>query len=1189
MNFEHLRQQWPALADLGGFAETYAYLDPQSALVKLRCFVEKLVGEVYRELKLPAEPNANFMDRLTNASFMAVAPKVILDKLHLIRMHGNKAAHEGDINASTSVELVKDAYHLGCWFFMSQGGSREQCPEFQPPQLPQASSAKAEFKKKNKALQEKLASQSSQLESALKELEAAQQAELAAQREAEKLKKEVERAAFAASQRALDSSNEPLFEMCESRSVEAFVLNESTSKLSLESEASDPIMAFKAGSDRATNTLDLNEAETRRRLIDSELRIAGWDVGLDGANTDQVTLEHEVDGQPTQTGVGYCDYVLWDDNGKPLAVVEAKRSRENPEKGRQQAKLYADALEKKHGQRPVIFYTNGYDIWIWDDVLDTVPRKLYGYYGKDSLQYLINQRQQRKDLNTTEIDTHIAGRLYQMESITRVSERFSDGYRKALVVQATGTGKTRVSIALSKRLLDAGWAKRVLFLCDRKELRKQAKNAYSEFIKEPLYVVGRSKKQDQHNARIYIATYPGMMRIYEQFDVGYFDLIIADESHRSVYNVYGDLFKYFDARQVGLTATPVEMVSRSTCRLFGCDYKLPTASYPLEQAVEDGNLVPFRVVTHTTQFLREGINEKSLSDEQIAELEDQGFDPNEMDFNAADIDKAVYNKDTNRAILRNLMEKGVRDVDGQLPGKTIIFARSIQHAELLAELFGEMYPQHGGNFCRVIHSKYERADELIDDFKKTDGSKDQITIAVSVDMLDTGIDVPEVVNLVFAKPVKSKVKFWQMVGRGTRLCEGLYGPGHPKTHFLIFDHWGNFDYFEMDPPEDEGRPSKSLCEKLFEARLNLAETALKKAEMELFQQTITLIKTDIDALDDRCIAVRDNWQLKAQLSDEKRLNTFAPDTRQLLRTELAPLMQWRDIKGQSEALRWDLQLTELQFIQLTNPSEMDVAKQPVLAKVGLLSMHINSVRAKAEAIKAIQQDAFWQALTFDALEQKRTELRGIIHLRDKPVVPPPPLTPVFDIKEDEAEYRTADRPTRIVTVEYQIFRQAVEQTLAPLFATDPVLAKIRNGEPVSAEELAQLNALVHIQNPNLDLDTLKEFFPDSGASLDQLLRTLIGLDEKGVEAAFTAFVQQHHINLNSRQQRFIALLKNHLCKFGTINVAQLYDQPFTGVHSDGLDGVFTEPRQADALVALVEQFGIELGARRDAARRTLTT
>lgn len=1139
MNFEYLRTQWPALADLGGYAEAYAYSDPQSSLVKLRCYVEKLVGVIYNELTLPVEPSANFMDRLTNASFIAVVPKVIVDKLHAVRKHGNKAAHEGEVSASNAAWLVEEAYHIGSWLFMAQaGGSIDELPSFQSPSLG-GTSAKSEFKKKNKALQEKLASQAFQLNGALKELEAAQEAEQEALRQAAKLKVQIDK---------------------------------------------PKAQAFAQGSEKATRVLDFNEAQTRRRLIDGELQLAGWDIAPDGTNTEQVTVEHEVDGQPTPSGTGYCDYVLWDDNGKPLAVVEAKRARENPEKGRQQGKLYADALEKKHGQRPVIFYTNGYGVWIWDDVLDSVPRKLYGYYSKDSLQYLISQRVQRKSLNDTPIETDIAGRLYQMEAIVRVSERFSQGHRKALVVQATGTGKTRVSIALTKRLLDAGWAKRVLFLCDRKELRKQAKNAFSEFVKEPLYVVGRSKKQAQHNSRIYIATYPGMMGIFEQFDVGYFDLIIADESHRSIYNVYGDLFKYFDARQMGLTATPVEMVSRSTCNMFDCDYKMPTANYPLEQAVEDGSLVPFRVVTHTTRFMREGIKGHALADEQIAELEDQGFDPNELDFEASDIDKAIFNKGTNREILRNLMERGLRDADEQLPGKSIIFARSIRHAELLAELFVEMYPQHGGNFCRVIHSKYERAEELIDDFKKADGkSADEITIAISVDMLDTGIDVPEVVNLVFAKPIKSKVKFWQMVGRGTRLCEDLYGPEKDKTHFLIFDHWANFDYFEMDPPEDEGRPGKSLSEKLFETRLNLAEAALKRAEMELFDQTIRLIKEDIDALDDRCIAVRDKWQLKSQLSDFKRLNQFAPETRQLLHAEIAPLMQWRDVKGQSDALRWDQQLTELQSVILTKPSQLDVAKQPVLEKVRQLHMHLNPVRAKAEAIREIQQDAFWADVTFSELDAKRKALRGVIHYQDKQSGPAPLPLPVVDMEEDAEKYETKYRPTKIITVDYQIFRRQVEETLTPLFDTNPVLVKIRKGEPVSVAELAKLNALVHVQNPNLDLDALRDFFPESSAGLDQLLRTLIGMDRKAVEATFTKFVQDHHTNLNSRQLRFVALLKNHLSKFGTISIAQLYDQPFTALHHDGLDGLFPEAEQAESIVTLVKGFGVDIGARKFSA------
>ena len=301
------------------------------------------------------------------------------------------------------------------------------------------------------------------------------------------------------------------------------------------------------------------------------------------------------------------------------------------------------------------------------------------------------------------------------------------------------------------------------------------------------------------------------------------------------------------------------------------------------------------MVSHTTQFLREGIQGHSLSDEQIAELEEQGIDPNELDFNAASLDKAVYNKDTNRAILKNLMESGQRLADGQTLGKSIIFARNIQHADLMAELFAEMYPEYGGNFCRVIHSKFERAEELIDDFKATDGKDSEITIAISVDMLDTGIDVPEALNLVFAKPVKSKVKFWQMIGRGTRLCPNLYGPAtdgsDDKSKFLIFDHWANFEYFEMEPEEEEPRQSKSLSQNLFESRLTFAEEALKHGEMDAFGKMVVLIKQDIDSLDDKNIAIKDNWTLKQQLSQLDVLHQFAPVTKSLLFDQMAPLMQ----------------------------------------------------------------------------------------------------------------------------------------------------------------------------------------------------------------------------------------------------------------------------------------------------------
>jgi len=1130
-NFEHLRAHWPELANLGGHAEQYVFDDPQSALIKLRCFAEKLVGIVYREWRLPSYPNDKFMDRLENHTFASVVDSAIIDKLHAIRKEGNKAAHEGKFGKGSGLWLLKEAHILGSWLLLSMNkGQKSDLNPFVEPQPIEKVSAK-----QTRSLEKRLAEHQQRFDQAIAELEASQKAEQEAQREAAKLKQQLDETA--------------------------------TQK-------------HKQASDQAKNLLELNEAQTRRRLIDTELHSRDWDIDLvNGRNTEQVTLEEEVDGQPTVTGIGYCDYVLWDDNGKPLAVIEAKRTRENAERGRQQAKLYADSLEKKYGQRPVIFYTNGHDIYIWDDAQNAAPRKIYGFYAKESLQYMIRQRAERKDLNATPIATEIAGRMYQIESITRVCERFANNHRKALLVQATGTGKTRVAIALSKRMIDAGWAKRVLFLCDRKELRKQAGKAYNEFLNEPLYVVGKSKKSDRSKARIYVATYPGMMTIMEDFDPGYFDLIIADESHRSIYNVFGDIFKYFDAMQLGLTATPVEMISRSTSQLFGCDYKMPTANYPLEQAVEEGNLVPFKVVTHTTQFLRDGIQGHSLTDEQIAELEEQGLDPNDLDFSAASIDKAVYNKDTNRAILRNLMENGQRLADGQTLGKSMVFARNIQHSELLAELFTEMYPAYvkgsgGGNFCRVIHSKYERAEELIDDFKATDGKDSEITIAISVDMLDTGIDVPEVLNLVFAKPVKSKVKFWQMVGRGTRLCENLFGPGKHKEKFLIFDHWGNFEYFEMEPEEEEPRQSKSLSQKLFEARLTYAEEALKRGEMDSFGKMVVLIKQDIDALDDNSIAIKDNWKLKQQLSQIDVLHQFTPVTKNCLYEQMAPLMQWRNIVGESEAIKWDLDWVSAQYAKLCEPGLLELVKDQVLMKVRQLAMHLNQVRAKATEINRVQQKDYWSTAGFDDFEQTRQSLRSIIHLRSKPPEPPPEPILIFDIKENPGEYKTGERKTNIRNVDYEIYRQEVEKTLTPLFDKNPILQKIRAGEPVTAADLDALNALVHTQNPNVDLQLLKEFYPESSAGIDQLLRTIIGLDIGSIEQQFMAFVQEHHISLSGLQQRFLGLLKSEICRKGQMTIADLYEQPFKGLHQDGIDGLFQD-KQAELIANFVAGFTID--------------
>lgn len=1124
LNFEPLRAAYPELANMGGYAEHYAHTDPESALVKLRNFAERLVDRLYLKLKLERVPQSNFVDLLHNASFKAIAHPLVLDKLHLLRRLGNRGAHGEDVEAADAVRCVQEAWQLARWLHVTfLAGKVEDFSEFKQPPV-EGIDSKAEFKRKAKALAEENSLKEERLKQALEEL---------------------------AALRAADRLAAPAAAVSAPPTAQA---------LQLVSQASA----------QAASQLRFTEDNTRKWLIDRDLRMAGWDVPPGTTSNDSVGQEVEVPHQPTATSKGYCDYVLWDDNGKPLAVVEAKKTLVDARAGQEQAKLYADALEKVHGQRPMIFYTNGHDIWVWDDAGGYPPRSVFGFFSKDTLQYRVGfQRKEKLDLlKDVRPDPNIAGYLHQLESITRVAERFTQRHRRALVVQATGTGKTRVAIALAKLLIEARWVKRVLFLCDRKELRKQAKNAFNDFVQEPIYVIGQANDVGKMDARIYIGIYQGLINDYESFDVGFFDLIIADESHRSIYNLYGDLFKYFDAIQVGLTATPVEMVSRSTCRLFGCDYKLPTANYPLEQAIADRKLVPFRVVAHTTKFLRDGIKAAHLTDEQIAQLEDQGIDPNTLDFDAKEIDDAVFNKDTNRVILRNLMDNGLRDADGQLPGKSIVFARNIDHARLLAELFDEMYPQFAGKFCRVIHSKEPRAEDLIDQFKEPNGD---LRIAISVDMLDTGIDVPEVVNLVFAKPVKSKVKFWQMIGRGTRLCKNLFGPGKDKSEFLIFDHWNNFEFHELNAEEVEPSTPKPLTQRRYEARIDLATLALARSDLAAFDLLAQQIQQDAAALPDGAIAVRENWQAVQQARDAKLIHQFAPITRQLLVDTVAPLMSAIDVRGEGDALRWDLLLGKAQAAAIADPGKPNSHRGEILEWVGRLPPHLNPVRAKADELKALRSDAFWQSPGFAELDKLRVALRDVMALAEAPVLPPPTPTAVFDVREDEAEYQIHVRPSKIKDVDFVIYRKAVQAALEPLFESDPVLVKVRNGESITQDELDKLNSLLHTRNPDVDLATLREFYPDTAIPLAHILRAIVGLDHEAVETKFTAFAQSHA--LSSQQLRFLGMLKDHIRQFGAIAVAQLFDAPFNTLHAEGLGGVFPNQHQLDEVVALVRGFG----------------
>lgn len=1112
LNFEILRPNWPELAELGGFAESYAHADPASALVKLRLFAENLTKDIYRDLRLPKPEQPSFVDLLKNDAFIAITPKVVLDKLHALRIHGNKAAHGEPVHSQSVFWLLREAHDLARWLCVQYGrASAEELGTFSKPPTPDQTE-----ERDRRRILEKLAAQEAQMDVLLSELEETRSKAIAAEKETADLK------------------------------------------------------AIAQSGQKSADELNFSESETRTRLIDSLLAGAGWDVSAGLKSSAEVGKEIELDNQPTTSGIGYADYVLWDDNGNPLAVIEAKKTAVDADRGRHQAKLYADSLEKKFGHRPVIFYTNGFDIWIWDDAQGYPPRRLFGFYSRDSLQHLANyQRLQKKPLDSIQVNEDIVNRLYQLEAIKRVAERFTQKHRRALIVQATGTGKTRVAIALTDLLIRAGWVKRVLFLCDRKELRKQAKNAFNDFLSEPTRILTSSVRSNA-SERVFLATYPAVQKVFQSFDPGFFDLIIADESHRSIYNVYGDIFHYFDCYQIGLTATPVDFVTRSTFKLFGCEGQLPTSNYDLEQAVEDGYLTPFEVYEHTTQFLREGITLEGLSSAQIEELEAQGEDPAQYDFSSEQIDKVIYNKDTNRAILRNLMENGITDTTGQVLGKSIIFARNHEHAMLLRQLFDEMYPQYAGKFCQVIDNYDPRAEQLIDDFKG-EGTNNDLTIAISVDMLDTGIDIPAIVNLAFARPIKSPVKFWQMIGRGTRLCPDLFGQGKDKRVFRVFDHWGNFARFEMGYKPAEPAQSKPLAQLLFEERLALAETALQKSKPAVFETIIALVSQDINALPEESISVREKWKEKRALSKPDVLKAFAPATVARLRQEIAPLMQWRNIRGLGDALALDLLIARMQLAVLQGSGTLADLKIDLMDRLAALQMHLNPVREKAEAIKRVKANTFWSGVSVADLERARLELREIMHHRAKggaQGVPPK----IIDVTEDAGQVQYARRSASLKSVDMRAYHQIVESELKKHFDSNPVLRKIRAGETVSNKEMDSLVSLILTQNPDVRREHLEEFFSELAGPLYLAIRMIVGMDPEAVRKKFTAFVQSHP-KLSAKQTRFLSLLQNHIARFGTIEVERLYDDPFTVIDADGPDGVFEHESDLTDLIEIVRSFG----------------
>jgi len=887
---------------------------------------------------------------------------------------------------------------------------------------------------------------------------------------------------------------------------------------------------------------DISEYETRKKYIDLELKLAGWDFETN------ITEELKLAGMPNNKNEGFADYVLFGKNGLPLAVVEAKRTTVDPRVGQNQAKLYADCIENEYHQRPVIYYTNGFEIYMWDD-MNYTPRKVAGFYTQDELQLLVNRRKSRQSLEHIFVNDKITNREYQLEAIKSVCETFEEGHRKSLIVMATGTGKTRTAISIVDVLSDKEWVKNVLFLADRTVLVKQAKNNFTKLLPNVSTCNLLSTVDNPEDSRIVFSTYQTMMNAIDNtknkngnklFTPGHFDLIIVDEAHRSIYKKYQAIFEYFDGLVVGLTATPRNDVDRNTYRFFEIENDVPTFAYEYEKAVKEGYLVDYHTIKTSTDFMDRGIKYSELSDEEKEEYENTFADdeenlPEEIDSSA--MNSWLFNRDTIKKLLELLMEKGLKVKSGDELGKTIIFARNHRHAQKIVDTFNELYPEYRGEFTKLIDNQVKYNETIIEDFSVKDKWPQ---IAVSVDMLDTGVDVPEILNLVFFKPVKSKIKFWQMIGRGTRLCKDLFGVGLDKKEFYIFDYCKNFEFFSENPKGIETNSGISLTERIYGYKLDLIvelQNLKYQSDERYCEYRKSLIKEfveEINKLNIDSFMVRNKAHYVEQYSKEENWTYISTIDLADIKDNLIPL--FTSIEDNEEAKRFDNLIYQLQ-VKRSRQDKTNRCENSIIDTVAELEKlgTVPQVREKQELILKVAETDYIKQADFWAIEEVREELRNLIQFID-PYMRPPVYIDIEDtLNEIDEEYVYVSTGNN-----FSNYKKKLEKFLTGNMEK-VIIWKIRHNIRLTEQDKENLEKILFEE-----LGNNKEYAEAFGdTNIIKAVRNIVGLDKSVVSDIFYKYINDNRLNM--KQIQFVKLLVDYVIKNGTIDMQKLTEQPFKNV------------------------------------------
>lgn len=932
-------------------------------------------------------------------------------------------------------------------------------------------------------------------------------------------------------------------------------------------------------------TIPHNEAQTRQQIIDKRLLQAGWDVN----NPSQVTSELDIwigipedlapENVTEYSGHQFADYVLLGDDGKPVAVVEAKKTSKDARIGQEQARQYAENIQKNiGGEMPFVYYTNGYDIYFWNTE-KYPPRKVYGFPTKQDLERLSFLRKNEKPLSHELINQDISGRPYQIEAIRSVFEAIEKKRRKALLVMATGTGKTRTCVSMVDVLMRTNHVQKVLFLVDRIALRNQALDAFKEFLpNSPIYPKA-GETEIALDRRVYAMTYPTMLNIIQNKDCKlsphFFDLIVADESHRSIYNVYKNIFDYFDCIQIGLTATPKDVVEHNTFKLFECEDGLPTYAYSYEEAInhKPPYLSDFEVFKIKTKFQKEGIRKNNISFDEQRKLLADGQEPEEINFEGTDLEKKVTNKGTNALIVQEFMEECIKDDSGTLPGKTIFFAMTMKHARRLEDVFNNLYPEHKGNIAKVIVSDDPRVygkGGLLDQFINMDFPR----IAISVDMLDTGIDCRELVNLVFAKPVFSYTKFWQMIGRGTRLLEPkkMKPWCTQKDKFLIMDCWDNFDYFQMNPKGKTEKLSKPIPVRLFETKLEKLRYSREIGNAEITDKMVEQIKKEINKLPENNVVVLDAKSKIEKVTDNFWMR-LDDDKLLYLQKEIAPLMRTRT--GEDfKAMSFELKVLNYSILKLVNNPELEKKKETVeeaiIEMVDDLPLTIEKVAIHADLIGDVLQYNYLQKANEQDLDTLINEVSPLMKYREEGIKPD---QTVLDLKDATIEKQYIKFGPEHERLTIQKYREQVEALIKKLENENDTLIKIKQGEQISGEEIDALADTLGGYEPYPTEENLQKAYDARKVKFLDLVKYIMGIGglvtfSDKVTEAFSEFIAEHN-NMNTKQIQFLQTLQNFIIENGKLEKKDLVKEPFTKIHENGILGLFP-PKLRDEILALTQ-------------------